>query len=222
MPEPTLSRETEERLMDEAFLWDTFATMLSSGVPILQTLRITGESFPRYASEMNEIHDSVKEGTSIAEIVDRRRDSFHPLSAYLIDVGETTGSLPDTLMKTRDIIKSDIENNIDARTPGTCSGMEKYAFFKYTGTLVDTGLPLLKGLSIVSKIPYLGRMKQSMDAIVRDVDKDYTFSEAMHNNRGNYFTNLDVNMVKAGEVGGVLEVVLGRLSDYTLRVNSRK
>ncbi len=80
-------------------------------------------------------------------------------------------------------------------------------------TLVDAGLPLLRGLRILLKQEKKPAMRDALSGMGEAVEGGSTFSEAL----GQYpkiFDKLFVNMVKAGEAGGVLEVVLLRLAEF--------
>jgi type IV pilus assembly protein PilC len=80
-------------------------------------------------------------------------------------------------------------------------------------TLVDAGLPLLKGLSVLMRQEKNIILKNILAELASSVESGSTFSEALHLHP-KVFSKLYINMVKAGEVGGVLEVVLNRLSQF--------
>jgi type IV pilus assembly protein PilC len=83
-------------------------------------------------------------------------------------------------------------------------------------TLIDAGLPLLRSLSILFDQQKPGKLKNILDDLVNDVQSGTTFSEALAKHP-KAFDKLYVNMVRAGEVGGMLEVVLNRLADFAER-----
>jgi type IV pilus assembly protein PilC len=83
-------------------------------------------------------------------------------------------------------------------------------------TLIDAGLPLLRSLSILYDQQKPGKLKNVLDELVNDVQSGTTFSEALAKHP-KAFDKLYVNMVRAGEVGGMLEVVLNRLADFAER-----
>jgi len=217
MSKMALSQIVRKRMIDEMNMWDTFGTLISSGVPILQAIDITRDSFPRFRSEMQVVHDDIKEGEMITSALNKYPDSFHPLIYPMICVGEETGALPDMLLKGRDVIESDLANGIDLRSQQKSSVLEKYAFLHCSATLVDAGLPLVKGLNVLAKIPYLSGMKETIVAMREDIESGFTFSETMASKGQNYFDKIDVNMIRAGEAGGVLDVTMMRLADYTRR-----
>lgn len=86
-------------------------------------------------------------------------------------------------------------------------------FTRQLATLVDAGLPLLRGLSILQKQEKNLVLKNIIGEIATSIESGSTFSEALFQHP-KVFTKLYINMVKAGEVGGVLEVVLNRLAIF--------
>jgi type IV pilus assembly protein PilC len=78
---------------------------------------------------------------------------------------------------------------------------------------VDAGLPLLRGLRVLEKQEKHPLLKQILSELGTSIEGGSTFSEALAQHP-KVFNRLFVNMVKAGELGGVLEVVLQRLSEF--------
>lgn len=86
-------------------------------------------------------------------------------------------------------------------------------FTQQLATLQDAGLPIVRSLKILSEQMDPGRFKDQIDTVTGDVEQGSTFSESLEKFPGT-FDNLFVAMVKAGEAGGVLDVILDRLSDF--------
>jgi type IV pilus assembly protein PilC len=86
-------------------------------------------------------------------------------------------------------------------------------FTRQLATLIDSGLPLLRGLNVLSKQEHDKVLKKTIDNLAESVQSGGTFSDALALHP-RIFNDLYVNMVKAGEVGGVLEVVLTRLAEF--------
>lgn len=80
-------------------------------------------------------------------------------------------------------------------------------------TLVDSGLPLLRGLRILAKQEKNATLKEALIGMSESVEGGSTFSDALAL-YPKIFSNLYVNMARAGEAGGVLEVVLNRLAEF--------
>jgi type IV pilus assembly protein PilC len=86
-------------------------------------------------------------------------------------------------------------------------------FTRQLATLVEAGLPLLRSLNILAKQERDKVLKNTIVKIADSVQGGSTFSDALALHP-RIFNDLYVNMVRAGEVGGVLELVLTRLSEF--------
>jgi len=86
-------------------------------------------------------------------------------------------------------------------------------FTRQLATLVDAGLPLLRGLRVLEKQEKNPTLKNIIAELALSIEGGSTFSEGLAQHP-KVFNRLFVNMVKAGELGGVLEVVLARLSEF--------
>jgi type IV pilus assembly protein PilC len=86
-------------------------------------------------------------------------------------------------------------------------------FTRQLATLVDAGLPLLRGLRVLEKQEKNVTLRDIIGGLAVSIEGGSTFSEGLAQSP-KVFNRLYVNMVKAGELGGVLEVVLNRLSEF--------
>ncbi len=86
-------------------------------------------------------------------------------------------------------------------------------FTRQLATLVDAGLPLLRGLRVLAKQEKNPVLKDTLGQLGMSIEGGSTFSEALAQHP-KIFNRLFVSMVKAGELGGVLEVVLNRLAEF--------
>lgn len=86
-------------------------------------------------------------------------------------------------------------------------------FTRQLATLIDAGLPLLRGLTVLAKQEPDPVLRTTINQIAESVQSGSTFSDGL-NGHPKIFNRLYVNMVKAGELGGVLELVLLRLAEF--------
>lgn len=86
-------------------------------------------------------------------------------------------------------------------------------FTRQLATLVGAGMPLLRGLRILLKQEKAPALREALNGMGEAVESGSTFSEALAQ-YPKLFDKLFINMVKAGEAGGVLEVVLERLAEF--------
>jgi type IV pilus assembly protein PilC len=94
-------------------------------------------------------------------------------------------------------------------------------FTRQLSTLQDAGLPILRSLMILEGQSKPGPLKSSLMGVIEDIESGSTLSEAMAK-QPKAFDDLYVNMVKAGEAGGALEVILQRLAEFKERAQSLK
>ena len=93
----------------------TLGTLITSGVPILQALKITRETIGNEVIQnaVDMVHESIKEGDTIAAPLDKSK-VFPTMVVNMIDVGEETGSLDAMLMKVADIFDAEVETAVEA------------------------------------------------------------------------------------------------------------
>ena len=87
--------------------------------------------------------------------------------------------------------------------------------------LVDAGLPLMRGLNVLQRQTKNPGLKEALQGMAASVEGGSTFSESL-TAYPKIFNDLYVNMVKAGEAGGVLEVVLNRLAEFAEKAEKIK
>lgn len=89
-------------------------------------------------------------------------------------------------------------------------------FTRQLSILQDAGLPILRSLRILEEQSKPGRLKNSLMDTCDEIEGGSTLSEAMSKSP-KCFDRLYVNMIKAGEAGGALEVILRRLAEFMER-----
>jgi type IV pilus assembly protein PilC len=114
--------------------------------------------------------------------------------------------------------------NINIKIPGLGGGVKPKVLTTFTrqlATLVDAGLPLLRGLRVLEKQERNANLKKILGELSLSIEGGSTFSEGLAQHP-KVFNRLFVNMVKAGELGGVLEVVLKRLAEFSEKAQKIK
>ena len=94
-------------------------------------------------------------------------------------------------------------------------------FTRQLSILQDAGLPLLRSLKILETQSPPGALKNTLINVCDEIEGGATLSEAMAKSP-KAFNRLYVNMIKAGEAGGALEVILRRLAEFQERSQSLK
>jgi len=92
-------------------------------------------------------------------------------------------------------------------------GEDLLIFTTELSTLLGAGLPLDASLNILSEITESRQMKDTIKSIINSIRGGSSFSEALEKQQKT-FPRLYVNMIRAGESGGVLDIVLEKLNEF--------
>lgn len=90
---------------------------------------------------------------------------------------------------------------------------ELVLFSRQLSTLVSAGVPLVQGLTILEEQVETKNFKAIVHTIREDIEAGQSITDALKKHP-NAFSELYVSMIRAGEVGGILDVILERLSAY--------
>jgi type IV pilus assembly protein PilC len=95
----------------------TFSGTVASGVPILQSIKITGQTSGNALIEqaMDDVYASVKAGGTIAHPIESN-ELFPPMVAHMVAVGEETGQLENMLSKVSDFYEAEVDAKVKALT----------------------------------------------------------------------------------------------------------
>jgi type IV pilus assembly protein PilC len=157
------------------------------------------------------------ESTSEAEAIQQlRSQGYYPLQ--VVEAGK--GKLAKKAAK-KGKAAAGQKKGPKATTGGRIKPKILMIFTRQLATLIDSGLPLLRGLTVLSKQEPNPVLRGTIAALADSVQSGSTFSEALAQHP-RIFNKLYVNMVKAGELGGVLEVVLVRLAEYQEKAHKLK
>jgi type IV pilus assembly protein PilC len=127
----------------------TLGTLITSGVPILEALRIVKDAVGNevIAEAIESVHGSIREGDTIADPL-RQSGIFDDLLVNMIDVGEETGELDKMLMK----ISDNYDNDVDVAVESMSSLLEP---------LLIVGMGLMVGFIVVALfMPLVGIIQQ--------------------------------------------------------------
>jgi type IV pilus assembly protein PilC len=93
------------------------------------------------------------------------------------------------------------------------TGKDKVVFTRQFSTMIDAGLPLVQGLNILAEQSENRTLKRILKEVTQDVEGGSTLAEGMKKHP-KVFDDLFVNLVAAGEAGGILDTILQRLASY--------
>lgn len=104
---------------------------------------------------------------------------------------------------------------------GGASSRQITTFTRQLSILQDAGLPILRSLRILEQQQKPGALRNALMETCDEIEAGSTLSESMAKSP-RVFNRLYVNMIKAGEAGGALEVILQRLADFQERAEALK
>ncbi len=93
------------------------------------------------------------------------------------------------------------------------SGKDIVIFTRQLSTMINAGLPLVQGIEILEKQQSNPTFKTALGEIRQDVEAGSTLADSMRK-KPKVFDNLFTNMIEAGETGGILDTILGRLATF--------
>jgi type IV pilus assembly protein PilC len=104
---------------------------------------------------------------------------------------------------------------------GGVSTKDLTMFTRQLSILQDAGLPILRSLKLLADMQKPGRLKNSLLDVCDEIEGGSTLSEALAKSP-KAFDRLYCNMIRAGEAGGALEVILRRLAEFMERSQALK
>lgn len=96
---------------------------------------------------------------------------------------------------------------------GKIKGKDIVIFTRQLATMIDAGLPIVQALDILGRQQDVKAFKTVLNSVKESVETGETFAAALAKHP-RQFDDLFVNMVSAGENGGILDVILERLARY--------
>jgi type IV pilus assembly protein PilC len=106
----------------------------------------------------------------------------------------------------------DIFESLSFLQPGV-TGKDVVIFTRQLSTMIDAGLPLIQAVDILANQQDNPTFKKLLTAVKASVETGTTFADALKEHP-KVFDTLYCNMVEAGEMGGILDVILNRLAVF--------
>lgn len=166
-----------------------------------------------------EVSDVMEAGTEQEAIQSLRQHGYYPTSVTL------AGKEPKQAKQAKAAKGSGMKKEINISIPflerKSVKPKTLMIFTRQLATLIDSGLPLLRGLTVLGKQEPDVVMRKTVGKLGDSVQGGSTFSDAL-SQHPRIFNKLYINMVKAGELGGVMELVLVRLADFQEKAQKLK
>ena len=153
-----------------------------------------------------ETRGTVEAGSQAQAIAQIRAQNLFPTAIGQIDAAETAAA-----PKKQGGLKKEIK--LPSFMKGKVKQKDLTTFTRQMATLMDAGLPLLRSLRVLERQSQNAALKEALHDMGESVESGNSFSESLASHP-KIFDTLYINMVKAGEAGGVTELVLTRLSEF--------
>lgn len=140
-------------------------------------------------------------------------------SRGVVESGEVVAASKDEVMailRRRNITPTIITEKKAKKTfgfGGKVKDKDIVVFTRQFATMIDAGLPLVQALEILSTQVENKNLARTLSAVKADVEAGSTYADALRKHP-RVFSELYVNMVAAGEAGGILDTILNRLAAY--------
>src|SRR5690606_1677276 len=119
------------------------------------------------------------------------------------------------------IKKKPVEINLKLRGSPGATRKELVIFTRQFSTMIDAGLPLVQGLEILAAQAENPHFKEVLREVKEKVESGSTFADALRDHP-KVFDDLYVQLVQAGEIGGILDTILQRLAVYIEKAEALK
>lgn len=111
------------------------------------------------------------------------------------------------------VVKAPSKANVFAKKPKKIKLKSIVVFSRQFATMIDAGIPILRCLDILHGQTKEAALKEALETLTMDVKSGMTLNEAMAKHP-HIFSKLYVNMIRAAELGGILDQILDRLSQF--------
>lgn len=141
------------------------------------------------------------------------RDAKGDLKTATIDAANREDVVQQLRRLRLTVVKVEEQSKSKVKTTGAISMRDIVIFTRQFSTMINSGLPLVQALDILSKQTENKVLSAVTRQVVFDVESGHTVADALAKHP-NAFTDLYVNMVAAGEAGGILDTILMRLATF--------
>ncbi len=141
------------------------------------------------------------------------RDAKGDLKTGTLEAASKDDVMTQLRQKRMNVVKVEEQGKAKVKTGGSIAMRDVVIFTRQFSTMINSGLPLVQALDILSKQTENKSLAAVTRQVVFDVESGHTVADALAKHP-NAFTDLYVNMVAAGEAGGILDTILMRLATF--------
>jgi len=141
------------------------------------------------------------------------RDAKGELKTGSIEAANKDDVMTQLRQKRMNVVKVEEQAKAKQKTRGSIAMRDIVIFTRQFSTMINSGLPLVQALDILSKQTENKTLAAVTRQVVFDVESGHTVADALAKHP-KAFSDLYVNMVAAGEAGGILDTILMRLATF--------
>ena len=141
------------------------------------------------------------------------RDAKGDLKTATIEAANREDVVQQLRRLRMNVVKVEEQAKAKQNTGGSVSMRDIVIFTRQFSTMINAGLPLVQALDILSKQSENKALQAVTRQVVFDVESGHTVADALAKHP-KAFSDLYVNMVAAGEAGGILDTILMRLASF--------
>jgi len=165
--------------------------------------------FTALDSKGKEVHGEIDADNQSAAVARIREKQYFPTKVEEISGGG--GAPVQKGASTKGALQMEIK--MPKFLQGGVKTKQLVTFTRQLSTLVNAGLPLMRAMRVLQRQEKNAALRDAVAQMAESIESGSTFAEALAAHP-KIFDRLFVNMVKAGEIGGVLDVVLARLAEF--------
>lgn len=139
------------------------------------------------------------------------RDAKGELKSATLEAGSREEAISQLKKQRLNVIK--IDEQVKKKKAGKVSMRDIVIFTRQFSTMINSGLPLVQAMGILAEQSENPSLRDITKQVVFDVESGNTVADALRKHPG-AFSELYVNMVAAGEAGGILDTILMRLAVF--------
>jgi type IV pilus assembly protein PilC len=141
------------------------------------------------------------------------RDAKGDLKTGTLEAATKDDVMTQLRQKRMNVVKVEEQAKAKQKTTGSIAMRDIVIFTRQFSTMINSGLPLVQALDILSKQTENKALSAVTRQVVFDVESGHTVADALAKHP-KAFSDLYVNMVAAGEAGGILDTILMRLATF--------
>ncbi len=190
---------------EEAGVLSLLGALIESGVPILEAINLAGGTSKRFEVPMKKMHDEIASGSSFAEALSNSGE-FSWFVPRLLGAAENCGMLDKALERASSLLTKMVEISESIHVVNTEEIEVMLDFEIFEHLFVKADLPVSRSLKILARHSS-ERLRDAWDSVTKEIEKSSTLSEAMAKRPDDFSPHI-VAMIKAGESGGILDLIL--------------